>query len=329
MLIDWKPFVELVAQHESFVLHTHLRSDCDALGSELGMWAALRELGKKVRIVNGDAPPPHIAFVDPDHRVEVLGDGVTAADISDDHIDCRMLLDTSAWQQMGPLAEIWKASNATKIVIDHHVSGDDLGAHVFKQTTSESNGRLVMQAIEALGATLTKAVATQLYTAMATDTGWFRFASVTSDTLAAAAKLVAAGAEPASVFSQLYERSTKARVQLHGRIMANMQVARSGRFAWATATLADFAATGAEQSDTEDVVNRLLTVDGVVAAALFVEAEPNLTKVSLRSRTHFDVSAIAEKFGGGGHKAAAGVRIDAPLASALQSVIDAVVADME
>ncbi len=329
MPIDWKPFVELVADHKSFVLHTHMRADCDALGSELGMAAALLQLGKRVRIVNGDAVPPHVAFIDVDNRIEVLGFGVTAADISDDRIDCRMLLDTSAWQQMGPLAPIWKESTSTKIVIDHHVSGDDLGAHEFKEINSESNGRLVMQAIEALGATLTPTVATQLFTAMATDTGWFRFASVTHDTLTAAARLVAAGAEPASVFSLLFERSTKARVQLHGRIMADMQLAPGEKFAWATATLDDFAATGAEQSDTEDVVNRLLTVDGVIAAALFVEVEPSLTKVSLRSRTKFDVSAIAEKFGGGGHKAAAGVRIDAPLATAVQSVIDAVLEGME
>jgi phosphoesterase RecJ-like protein len=323
MSIDFRPFVDLIHKHHRFVLHTHLRADCDALGSELALAAALAQLGKSVRIVNGDTPPPHIRFLDTDKQIEVLGQGVVPQDIDDQHIDCRILLDTSAWQQMGPAADIWRASGATKIVIDHHVSGDDLGAHVFKDTTSESNGRLVMQAIEALGIELTPSVATQLFTAMATDTGWFRFSSVTRDTLLAAAKLVAAGARPASIFSQLFERNTLARVKLHGRIVASMQVSPCGQLAWSCASADDFAATGALQSDTEDVVNRLLTVEGVEAAALFVEVEPNLTKASLRSRTNFDVRQIAERFGGGGHTAAAGVRIESPIAEAAKSVIDA------
>ena len=291
MPIDFCPFAELVQTSQSFVLHTHMRPDCDALGSELALAAALTQTGKRVCIVNGDGVPPHIAFMDPDGQVEVLGDGVKPADIDDTQVDCRVLLDTSAWQQMGPIADTWRRSSATKIVIDHHVSGDDLGAHVFKDTTSESNGRLVLQAIKAIDASLTPVMASQLFTAMATDTGWFRFASVTHDTLTAAAELVGCGAQPAAVFSRLYEQNTIARVQLHGRIVAGMRLSADGRFAWASATAADFAETGAEVSDTEDVVNRLLTVAGVEAAALFVELEPQLTKASLRSRTDFDVAS--------------------------------------
>lgn len=328
-MLDWQPFVDLIARHESFVLHTHMRADCDALGSELALAAALRQLGKQVRIVNADGVPPHIAFIDPEGQVEVLGAGVAATDISDDHIDCRVVLDTSAWQQIGRLGEIWKASQATKIVIDHHASGDDLGAVMFKDTTSESNGRLVLQAINALEVALTPVIASQLYTAMATDTGWFRFSSVTADTLRAAAQLVAAGAQPAATFSMLYENSTLARVRLHGRIQASMQLAVDGRLAWSQATADDFLTTGAELSDTEDVVNRLLTVSGVEVAILFVELPEGVTKASLRSRTACDVRRVAEQFGGGGHVAAAGVRLHAPLADARQRVIDATRACME
>ena len=104
----------------------------------------------------------------------------------------------------------------------------------------------------------------------------------------------------------------------------NIQLEHAGCFAHACASLKDFSATGAEVNDTEDVVNRLLSVEGVEVAALFVELEGGTTKISLRSRTNFDVQSIAEQFGGGGHRAAAGVRISQPLAEARQLVVDAV-----
>ena len=80
MPIDWRPFTKLVNEAQSFVLTSHMRPDCDAIGSEIGLALALRSLGKTVRIVNGDAVPPHIAFIDPDHEVQVLGRDVSAAD---------------------------------------------------------------------------------------------------------------------------------------------------------------------------------------------------------------------------------------------------------
>ncbi|TWT85660.1 NanoRNase/pAp phosphatase [Posidoniimonas polymericola] len=322
MSIDWKPFVPLVQQARSFVLTSHMRPDCDALGSELGMAAALVALGKTVRIVNGDSVPSHISFIDRRGQVEVIGSGVTDAEV---HMaDVHMVLDTSAWGQLGPMADVIRSSPARKVVIDHHVSGDDLGAMTFKDTTSESNGRLVLQAVEALGVKLTPDIAKPLFYAMATDTGWFRFSSVTKETFVAAAKLVAAGASPHESFGALYDRNTLARVRLHGRIMDSAALAIDGRVSVARATDADFAATGAEVADTEDVVNRVLSIAGVEVAALFVDMGGGAIKVSLRSRSDFDVRQIAELFGGGGHTKAAGVRIRGSVDDAQQSVLEAV-----
>ncbi len=328
MSIAWRPFVDFVSEHHSFVLTTHMRADCDALGSELALAAALESLGKKVRIVNADGVPPHIAFIDRAKRVEVLGEDVLASELLGDSVDAMIVVDTSAWQQIGPMADIFRESTAAKVVIDHHVSGDDMGAQVFKDDSAEANGRLILEAIEALGVDLTEEMATVLFAAIATDTGWFRFALVGASCFAAIEKLVAAGASPPRIFGALYEQSTQARVNLQGLILSQVETALEGRFAHSCATRADYETTGAQQNDTEDVVNRLLTIAGVEAAALFVEFEKGITKISLRSRTNFDVRSIAEQFGGGGHRAAAGLRIPQPLPEARKMVLEAMDAKM-
>ena len=320
-MIDWRPFVKLVNEAHSFVLTSHMRPDCDAIGSELGLALALRSLGKSVRIINGDAVPPHIAFIDPNRDVNVLGRDVTEADTTSDVL---AILDTSAWQQLGPMAEVLRRSPARKIVIDHHLSEDDFGAEMFKDVNSESTGRLVLQAIDALGVELKPEMAVPLLTAIATDTGWFRFASVTAETFSAAARLAAAGAKPHIIFGALYEQNSLARLLLQGRILINVKSHIGGRLLSTAITQADLREAGAEPTDTEDIINRLLGVSGVEVALLFLELGPKETKVSLRSRSTVDVRAIAEGFGGGGHRAAAGVRFPGPLATAESTVLNAV-----
>lgn len=325
MPIDWRPFVELVREHESFVLTSHMRPDCDAIGSELGLAHALRSLGKQVRIVNGDAVPPHIAFIDADRETEVLGRDVTADEITP---DVHLIVDTSAWGQLGPMADVVRRSSARKVVIDHHVSQDDLGATVFKDSSAEATGRLVLEAVDALGVAVTPAMAVALFAAIATDTGWFRFPSVGAATLAAAARLVEAGARPSAIFSDLYEQHSFARLQLQGRILINTRSEVGGRLLYSATTAAELAETGAEPTDTEDVINRLLSVAGAEVALLFLELGPRETKVSLRSRSAVDVRQVAEHFDGGGHRAAAGVRYRGPIDEAITTVIDVVRAAM-
>ncbi len=323
MTIDWQPFKTLVDEHQSFVLTSHTRPDCDALGSELAMAAALESLGKQVRIINGDGVPEHIAFLDAKNRVEVLstddGEGPTPADVH--AADVHMVLDTSAWGQLGPMAEVLKESPAKRIIIDHHVSGDDLSAVEFKETTAEANGRLILEAIDALGVQLTTEMARSLFAATATDTGWFRFPSVNEKTYLAIARLVSAGAVPSDIFSSLYDRNTAAKVRLHGRIMESISLELNDTLAFGVAKLEDFSETGALLADTEDVVNKLLSVDGIKVAVLIAAMEPGITKMSLRSRSDVDVRLVAERFGGGGHIKAAGVRYRGSVDEAREAVL--------
>lgn len=326
MTINWPRFTELIRSHQRFVLTSHIRPDCDALGSELGMAHVLEALGKDVRIVNGQATPPNIAFIDPEKRIDVINETVKPADLADREI--LLVLDTSAWAQLGPMGEVVKTTKAKKMVLDHHMSSDDLGAEEFKNVKAEATGRLVMEAAEQLGVKLTEKIATPLFAAIATDTGWYRFQSASSETYRFAAKLIDAGARPAAIYNALYEQDTLGRMKLRGIILARIQAELEGHLAYTHVLLEDFQQTGSLPSDTEDAINMLLAIAGTQVAVIFVQLPKNAFKVSFRSRSHVDCSKLAEQFSGGGHKAAAGATLTGSLADVQNRVLDAVRAAM-
>lgn len=320
MSIDWKPLHEIITDCQSFVLTSHCRADCDAVGSELALARVLESLGKQVQIVNGDEVPEHIRFIDPESRIGELGRTVQAEELH--KCDCLIVVDTSAWGQLGPMADVVREFPGKRVVIDHHVSSDDLSAVVFRDATAEATGRLILELSEELQVELTQEIAMPLFTAIATDTGWFRFSSVTEKTFAALAKIVAVGVSPPEVFSALFEQHSIARILLRGRIFSNIRSECRGRLMWTQVRQADFAAVGANTTDTEDSINTLLTIAGTEVAVMFVELEPDKTKVSLRSRSDFDVQAIAQQFGGGGHKAASGITMAMSMDDAQSQVLE-------
>ncbi|HEY2414833.1 MAG TPA: DHH family phosphoesterase [Pirellulaceae bacterium] len=322
MAINWNRFVEVIRGHQRFVLVSHIRPDCDALGSELGMAAVLRALGKSVRIVNGHATPPNLTFIDPENQIKVIGQTIQPADLAD--TDIVLVLDTSAWAQIGPVSDFIRGFAGKKIVLDHHASADDLGAEEFKDVTSEATGSLVVQAAEALGVKLTAEMATPLFAAVATDTGWFRFPSATSSCYRTAAKLIDAGAQPAPIYTTLYEQDTLGRVKLRGLILTRIESELDGKLAHTHVLNEDFAKTNALPSDTEDVINILLGIRGTQFAVIFVEQKDGGFKISFRSRCQVDCAKLAEKFGGGGHKAAAGAFVKGPLADVQRTILDVV-----
>lgn len=325
--IDWPRFVALVAAHRRFLITSHVKPDCDALGSEVGLAGVLAALGKQTTIVNADPTPQHLGFIDPERRIRELGRDVSDADL--DGCDALIVVDTSAWGQLGAMADVVRRTQARRLVLDHHVSSDDLGAEEFKDPAAEATGRLVIDAADRLGVPLTAEIARPLFAAIATDTGWFRFPSSTGDTYRAVARLLDAGAEPALIYNALYERHTLARVQLMGRILTRAQTELDGRLIHTVALRTDFAETGAKYSDTEDLVNTTLAVAGTQVAVFLIEQPNGNCKVSLRSRSAVDCSKLSEQFGGGGHKAAAGATLPGPWQDALARMLDAARAAMQ
>jgi phosphoesterase RecJ-like protein len=318
--VDWARFVELVQSHQRFLLTSHIRPDCDALGSELGLAGILEALGKEVLIVNGQAAPPNLRFIDPEQKLKTLDVDVSRDQLAD--VEVLIVLDTSAWAQLGPMSDVVRSTKAVKAILDHHVSQDDLGAELFKDTQAEATGRLVFEAAGHLGVPLTPQIAAPIFAALATDTGWFRFSSTTGLTYRVAGALTDAGANPSRIYTELYEQDTLARLQLTGRILARAQTDLDGRLIHTAVLREDFEATAALPSDTEDIINMTLEVGGTQVAVILVEQAGGGFKVSFRSRSQVDCSKLAERFGGGGHKAAAGAFVEGPFISAQARVLD-------
>jgi bifunctional oligoribonuclease and PAP phosphatase NrnA len=322
-MFDWKKFVDIVQNHQRFVLTTHIRPDGDALGSEIALAEALENLGKNVLICNAFTVPPDLRFIDgKKERFKKLG-----VDISPDQLADRevlIILDTSAWAQLGAMGDVIRNFKAKKLVIDHHVSSDDLGTEFFKDIDAEATGRLVVEAIDALKVTITPEIAAAAFIAVATDTGWFRFASTSAETYELIARLVQAGAVPDQIYKSLYENDSLARLQLIGKALLHTETELDGRLIYTFLDRCDFSESGALPSESEDIINMTLSVGGTEAAVIFVEQPKGGFKISLRSRCELDCAALAELFGGGGHKKAAGLFIDEPLVSAKEKVLKVV-----
>ncbi len=317
MPLDWSPFVEIVRNHSRFVLTTHVRPDADGLGSMLGLQEILQGLGKTVRMAIASTWPPRYTFLDPEKKIERYS---TEDESWHDH-DAAIVLDTGTWGQLGDFGDFLKAFEGEKIVIDHHVSQDDLGALQMVDTTAEATGRLVYEAITALGASVIKTAANQIFAALATDTGWFRHNNTSARTFALAEKLMQAGAEPTNLYNLLYEQNSLPRIKLTSLVLERMQVVENGTVAFTEVRRTDYAETGATPQDTEDLINYCRSLAGVEVAAFFMEQPAGGVKVSFRSRSKVNVAAIAEKFGGGGHRLAAGTILTTSMEDAQQQVL--------
>ena len=222
---------------------------------------------------------------------------------------------------MGDLADVIRNSAYKKIIFDHHVGEDDIDAELFKNTTAEAVGRMCVEAAEHLGVELTPEMSMPIFAALATDTGWFRFGSVKESTYHAAAKLLKGGAVPSKIYGDLYECETVGRVRLRGTVLARVQTELDGRLAHTFIMPDDYEKTGAQPTDTEDLINLALEIEGTVFAVIMVGQVNGGYKLSFRSRCKSPANVVAQEFGGGGHKAAAGAFIDSNDFEAVQKQV--------
>jgi phosphoesterase RecJ-like protein len=318
---DWPPFIDFVRRHQRFVLTTHIRPDGDGLGSMLALAEVLEAppLSKSVRMTVASVLPPRYDFLDPVRRIrrfEPPGDLYRDADAA-------IVLDTGTWNQLGEFGPFLRSLSIAKAVIDHHLTQDDLGALRLVDTTAEATGRLVYEAIAALGAPLPPTAAHCLLVAVAMDTGWFRHNNTTPATLTLAADLVRAGARITEAYECLFEQNTLGRLKLMGLVLSRLQVTHGGRVAHTEIRRDDYASTGAVPQDSEDLINYTRSIGGVEVGLLFMEQPRGGVKISFRSR-RVDVARLAERFGGGGHRLASGAILETTLEEARRRVLMAV-----
>jgi phosphoesterase RecJ-like protein len=326
MQLDWNILKKFVAQPQDFVITTHMRPDGDALGSALALAEALRSLGKNVRVVLPSSLPPRYLGMDP-HRQLIEFEPQHERNLA--QTQALIIVDTGAWTQLGKVGDWMRRQAIPKLVIDHHLTQDDLGATRLVDTSVEACGRLIHQGITALGVPITPSIARFIFVAIAMDTGWFHHRNVSADTFSLSAELIRAGARPDQIYQELFDANPLPRQKLAGHVLQSLVTVRLGAICHASITGSDYQRTGAQPLDSEDLVNLTMSVQGVQVGLLFLEQPEGGTKVSLRSRGAVDCSKLAEPFGGGGHAAAAGAIVHEPLPAVRDRVLAAVEAAMD
>ena len=324
-MIDWTKLSEKLEaarrDGRGIVLSTHVNADGDGLGSEIGLWSFLRSRGHVATMINDDPVPQKYRFLrgseqiltyDPDHAARLVRDA-----------GLFVVLDNSSPERIGRMLPELQKGSAFTICIDHHAMVNPFWNLNCVDDEASASGQIVYEAIRAMGGTITPDIAEALYVSLVTDTGHFRFPRSTAHVHRIVADLMEKGSLSApKIFRALYEDIQPGMNRLIAYALADAHYEYDGRFAWARLTKAQLEACNGLDEDTGDLVNMLLAVDGVVAAALFKELPEGKTKVSLRSRGDVDVNALASQFGGGGHKNASGVTMTRPFEDGVRQIVE-------
>ena len=311
-----KPLVEGA---RTAALTTHVSPDGDGIGSEICLLGYLKTHRIVARIINTEPLAAKYRFLDPDGTVEVFD-----AAKHDDFLrasDLIFMLDNSATSRMGPLEPVIRASRATTVCIDHHNVHEPFWKVSIIDPEACATGELVFQIIKAMGGQVDRNAAQAAYVSLVTDTGYFRFSKTSPRCHEAAAEMLAAGVDPPRVYEEVFERNSAALMRLGGVAMADLRQEEGGRLAWVSLAREQVLRCQAEAEDTSDIVNDLLSIDGVRLAVLFKELDDGLTKLSLRSKGDLDVNRLASRFGGGGHTNAAGAVVTGGLDETIRRVL--------
>ncbi len=304
-----------ISEHKTFCIVGHLRPDGDCIGSQLGLTLALQAEGKKVWCWNQDPLPQKYRFLDPDKVITTPKAGL--------EFDCVIATDAASFERLG---EVGKhiARRKLFINIDHHESNTRYADLNWVSEREPSTGELIYRLLKIARWPITKPIADLLYTAISTDTGSFQYSTTRPSTYHTAAELVSRGANLARICDEVYQSYPLSRAKLLRHVYSKFRLTHDDRIGYFWLKKRDFTRTGADTADSEGLIDHIRAIEPVIVAVTFEEIEPDLTRISVRSKSdQVNVSEVCGQFGGGGHPAAAGARIPGTPLSTQRRVIAA------
>ena len=305
--------VELIENKQKFGITTHIKPDGDGVGSSLGLCWLLRSLGKSAEvIVRGEVP---VAY-------RTLPGAGEIRDIEkiDREYDAIFVIECSDLDRPG----IAGLENKFTVNIDHHATSEHFGTINWIDSTASAVGEMIYNLCKAIGGRVTREIAECVYMALVTDTGSFHFSNTTDRTLKVASELIKAGVKPAEISEAVYNNYPWSRIELMRQVLDTVKRDESGRIASLRQTLQMRSDAEAVDGDNNGFVNIPLAAREVLAAVYMREVGPNEFRVSLRSKGDINVAKVAEKFGGGGHRNAAGLRIEGDWDEKERELVEAV-----
>jgi phosphoesterase RecJ-like protein len=309
---------ENIFRRQRFLITSHARPDGDSIGSQLAMAFALDKLGKQVRLVNADAAPDHYREFPGMDRIEI-------AQSTDAEADALIVMECSDLSRTG----VGGLEGRYTINIDHHAGNRMYGALNWFDESAAACGEMVFDLIRSLGVPLTTEIATHIYLAILTDTGSFHHSNITPRTFDICRQAVEAGVNPAAMARRVFDSNSFGKLKLIGALLDAMELTDSGRLAVLYLDDEMLTACGCTHNDTEGVINLPLTAREIQAVVFFKAGSNGDVRVSMRSKYDVDVRMVANEYGGGGHKNAAGFTVQGPLAVVRPTIVGRIATAIE
>jgi phosphoesterase RecJ-like protein len=294
---------------------SHARPDGDAVGSSLAMAYALRHLGKDVRVLSRDEPPPPLLVFPGVADIEIVN-------ATDDPGDAVIVMECGDIKRPG----IDGLERGYVINVDHHPGNGLYGAMNWLDLSAAACGEMVFDLVRELDVPLTREIATHVYIAILTDTGSFHYSNITPRTFDICRQCMEAGVNPPMVARAIFDNNNLGRLKLFGAVLSRMTLDPTGRIATVFVDQQLARDCGGTYEDTEGLINLPLTVKEILAVVFFKETGPGEWRVSMRSKGDIDINAIAKEFGGGGHKNASGCSARGELTT-LRAIFERKIAD--
>ena len=305
--MNFSTLKKIIEENSDFIITCHVNPDADAIGSELAFTDLLKQKNKNVRVINYSKTPYNLEFLDKDNIIEKY-----EAAKHDEIIkttDVIILLDLNQISRTVKMENTVRTSGAIKVCIDHHTEPENFSEFMLVNKSYSSTGEIIFDFITQTGiAELNYNIALQLYAAIMTDTGSFRFERTTPELHRKVAILLEQGVNPYNVYDKIYAQFYLSRNKLLGYALTTLELSESGKVAYMTITQKMLKETGALEADVDGFVNYCLEIKGVQIGMLFFELKDGV-KVSFRSKLDVPVNLLAEKFNGGGHFNASGTRL--------------------
>ncbi len=313
---DQRQALELLERSKRVVLTGHMHPDGDCIGSQAALHQILAARGKTVWILNPDLPEPQF-----DYLSQACQFGRFEGGPVPEH-DLTVLLDCSELSRCGELGDVLSRMPSKKLVVDHHIHEDAAWWDAaFRDFKCAATGLLVWRIAQLWGVQLDPIAASGVFTSIVTDTGWFKYSNTDAETLRVASELVSAGVAPSRVYSAIYQRKPAASPLLLGQALSTLQYFADGRLAVFELPLD--AEGRAQNLESEDLLDLARAVAAVEVVILVRVVSAGKCKLSLRSKTDYDVNRLARRFQGGGHAKAAGATVEGSLEDVRSRVVSA------
>lgn len=313
--------IELIKESKTILIASHVNPDGDNIGSSLALTLALKKINKNVLILKSDSVPNSFSFLP---GIDLIRE----YDSKLKDIDLFIVLDCGDEDRLGenkPLLE-----TAKKIInIDHHISNTNFGDINIVDHEASATGELIYYFIKQMNIDFDKEIATNLYTAISSDTGSFKYESVTGDTHRIIADLLDYKIDKNNININLYESMSFTQMKLFVKSLASLEILNNSQIAVVKVTQEMLKETGASLEDAEGIISFIRKISTVEAACVLKELESENIKISLRTKKYLDASKICENFNGGGHKRAAGCTIYKNIEEAKKLIIQEIQTELK